>query len=150
MLILRFGELLKTSRPGKHLPEIILPAYHSEGLCVVHTYKAYIKRTRKLRGSQGRLFIQTVKPHRPVQRDTFGKWIRVTLQLAGVDMGVFAPHSSRSAATSAAKAKGVPLATILRTAGWESANTFRKFYDLPVVRDPKFAETVLGAAEMSD
>ena len=148
MLIIRFGELLKTSGPGRHLGEITLPAYTREpGLCVVRTYQAYLARTRRYRKGKGLLFLQTLKPFSPIKRSTFGKWIRATLMLAGVDMTVFAPHSSRGAATSAANAKGVPIGTILKTAGWASECTFRKFYDRPVNRDVNFAKSVLSTLD---
>lgn len=144
-LILRFGELLKTTRPGKHLAEIVLPAYTQvTGLCVVQTYRAYVTRTKRYRKTQGQLFLQTIKPYKPITRDTFGKWVKATMLAAGVDMGIFGPHSTRSATTSKAMGKGVPLATILRTAGWESECTFRKFYNKPVARDVTFAESVLA------
>lgn len=146
LLTLRFGELLKTSRPGNHLSEINLPAFDDKpGLCVVRTYKSYLKRTqghRKVRG-RGLLFLQTVKPFKPIARNTLGKWVKKTLQRAGINMHVFSPHSTRSASTSSAMAKGVPLSTVLRTAGWRSEDTFRKFYDKPVARDTQFAKAIM-------
>ena len=144
-LILRFSSLLKTSKPGKHLGEIVLPAFDSvPGLCVVRTFRAYITRTKRHRGSGARLLLQTIRPFRPIARDTLGKWVKAVLMAAGVDMQIFGVHSTRSASTSAACGKGVPLMTILRTAGWERECTFRQFYDMPVTRNTKFADSVLG------
>ena len=48
---------------------------------------------------------------------------------AGVDMGIFKTHSTRSASTSAASHLGVNIQTIMKTAGWTNANTFAKFYN---------------------
>ena len=145
-LVLRFDTLLKTSRPGKHMSEVVLPAFDQEpGLCVVRTYKAYITRTKRYRKSKGKLFIITIKPFTPISRDAFGHWIRHTLAKAGIDLGIFGCHTCRGAATSKVKAAGVPLATIIKTAGWESSNTFRKFYDRPINRSVEFASTVLEA-----
>ena len=93
------------------------------------------------------MFLQTQQPHNAIKKDTFGKWVKATLQNAGIDMQVFSPHSVRSAATSAAKGKGVPLSTILRTAGWETDCVFRKFYDRPIGRNITFAKTVLESVD---
>lgn len=143
-VILRFGQLLKTSKPGRHLHEIVLPAYgRQRELCVVHTYLAYIRRTLPLRGKKRFLFISTIKPHAPIARDTLGNWIRNVLTKAGVDMQLYSPHSTRGAATSKAKCKGVSIQTIIKTAGWSSDQTFRKFYDRPITRNTQFADSVL-------
>ena len=143
-IILRFGDLQKQSRPGFHVGELILPAYPMEqGLCVRNTYLAYIKRTKPLRRCTA-LFITTQRPHGRATRDTLSRWVKQVLQCSGVDLSVFSPHSIRGAATSAAAANKVPLATILKTAGWSQENTFRAFYHRPVTRDHRFVEGVLG------
>ena len=145
MLILRFDKLLKTSKPGSHLDEIVLPAYTSEpGLCVVQTYLAYVRRTKRFRSKQGQLLISTVKPHGPVSKDTVGKWVKATLQVAGIDLALYGVHSTRAAATSKAWMKGLPLQSIIKTAGWCSDNTFRKFYKKPITRSGDFANTLLN------
>ena len=46
-----------------------------------------------------------------------------------------------------ALAKGVPLATITKTAGWESNSTFRRFYNRPITRAGDFAQAILNTAE---
>jgi hypothetical protein len=46
-------------------------------------------------------------------------------------------HSTRAAATSAAQKCGVPLADILRNAGWTNAQTFQKFYKRNIVLGKK-------------
>ena len=55
---------------------------------------------------------------------------------AGIDTA-FAPHSTRAAATSKAKSHGIPLNTIIRTAGWSSMSVFGKFYDKPIKESSK-------------
>lgn len=40
----------------------------------------------------------------------------------------FTAHSTRSASTSKAILSGIPLATIVKTAGWANAKTFEKLY----------------------
>ena len=150
-LIISFSKVLKTSKPGNHCGEIVIPAYETDKrLCVVCTYKAYIKRTLKLRKKSGKLFIATIKPFDPISRDTFGRWIRETMARAGIDLARFGSHSTRGAATSMALAKGVPVATIIKTAGWKYSDTFRKFYNRPITRDGGFAQALLDASAQDE
>ena len=59
----------------------------------------------------------------------------------------FGVHSTRAAATSAAMMKGVPLASILKTAGWSNARSFEKFYHKKLSetqRELSFQSAILG------
>ena len=62
----------------------------------------------------------------------------------GIDTSIFKPNSTRSAATSAAKAANVPLDEIMATAGWYSSSVFAVFYNKPLSTDKSFANGVLG------
>ena len=55
------------------------------------------------------------------------------LESSGIDSHKCTPHSTRAAATSRAKQKDVSLDVILAHVGWNSAETFQKFYDKPVI-----------------
>uniref|UniRef100_A0A8W8MU17 Tyr recombinase domain-containing protein n=1 Tax=Magallana gigas TaxID=29159 RepID=A0A8W8MU17_MAGGI len=146
MLIIRYGDLLKQSKPGHHLDEICIAAYPNDvDLCIVNVYMEYVQRTMKLRGSGSRLFISTQKPHNSVSVDTIGRWIKGIMKSAGIDIKCFAPHSTRSAATSAAANAKLSVDTILRTAGWTSDNTFRKFYNKPVNLCSDFSNALLDS-----
>ena len=61
---------------------------------------------------------------------------------SGVDVNVFSAYSTRHAATSAAKRKGVNIDIIRKTAGWtKDSETFARFYDQQVVVEAdQFAE----------
>ena len=143
-LILRFKSLLKQSRPGSHLEEIILPAYPQIGLCVVSTFAEYVKRTKGHRAqTDNKLFLTVIKPFKPISRDTLSRWVKLMLRRAGVDMGMFTPHSVRAASSSAAYTCKLPLQTILKTAGWSRESTFRRFYQKPIKRDSTFARSIL-------
>ena len=61
---------------------------------------------------------------RPV---TIGHWIKDTLKMVGMDIERFTAHSTRSASTSQAQMKGVPVMDILRVANWISRSTFERF-----------------------
>ena len=81
----RIGDLIKQSRPGKHISELTFPAYVADvGLCVVQTVKSYITRTDQQRAkcNTSRLFISTIAPHQPVSRDTISRWVMLALRAA--------------------------------------------------------------------
>lgn len=129
----RFGDLLKHSRPGKHQTELILKAFAPDRrLCIVTVLSEYLCRTKPIR-KDTRLFLSCVEPHRAVTKDTISRWLKQTLNLAGVDMTIFTPHSTRAASTSAATRAKVPVETILKTAGWTRNSTFACYYKKPLM-----------------
>ncbi len=137
-----FGDVMKHSRPGTHTAELTLPGYAPDRrLCIVTTYSEYVLRTKSIRRSHT-LFIGTIRPHSPVSKDTVAKWIKKVMSLAGIDVSIFAPHSVRSASTSAVR---VPIATIVRTASWSGVGTFQKYYKKPI--NKSFGEGVLQLAK---
>ena len=113
-------------------------------LCVVTRLNEYIERTESLRSVESRLFIGYVKPHKGVSKDTISQWIRTDMTDAGIDINVFKPHSTRSAATSKVLQSCVPIQDILKLAGWSNQRTFDRFYNKPVNYSSGFAEAVLG------
>ncbi len=140
-VVIRMGDMLKQSRPGYHLNEMSLPSYPSdEALCPVSCLRTYLRRSEPLRKGNSKLFVSHAPPHASVSKTTIARWIKETLKLAGIDTSIFTPHSTRAASTSQAK---VPLATILRTAGWSKDCTFRKFYKKPVSGNSDFGLSLL-------
>ena len=63
-----------------------------------------------------------------MSKDTIARWVRTVMMGAGLDVAIFKPHSTRSAATSKAKRACVPLTDILKHAGWCNHRTFDRFY----------------------
>ena len=126
------AERLKTSKPGKSVT-LKFGCLLGEALCTKCTLVAYTSCTKALRGNGpsdfvSKLFISYIKPHQPISTVTLSRWIKSVLASAGIDTSVFKTHSVRSAATSHAHAKGVPIAEILRAADWTNERTFRKYY----------------------
>ncbi|CAG2237081.1 unnamed protein product [Mytilus edulis] len=142
---IRYGDLLKQTRPGYQLPEIFIEAFKPDyRICVVHTLHEYLERTNKLRFNNTQLFLSFQKPYKPVKKGTIAKWIKQVLILAGIDMTIFTPHSTRGAATSYVSGR-IPIATILRTAEWRKDSVFRKFYQRPITNDSSFSKEILLA-----
>jgi len=132
-LKIRFGDLLKHSRPGHHQHEILLPAFTDDiTLCIVYHIYEYLIRTEPLRGECKQLFVSYIKPHKAVSKCTISRWIKILMRKAGIDMTVFTPHSTRGASTSAMARSGIPLKTIMQTAGWTNEHTFAVFYNRPL------------------
>ena len=144
-LVIRIGDLVKQSRPGYHMSEMSIPEYSQDNrLCPIVTLKCYMERTKNIRGKTTKLFISCIKPHGPITKSTLSRWIKDTMSLAGINVNIFTPHSTRTASTSKAK---VPLATILKTAGWAKDCTFRKYYKKPVCSDTDFGLSLLEATQ---
>lgn len=140
----RIGDLLKTSRPGVHLSELVFPAYTPEkDLCVFTAICCYLERTADIRGSITRFFVTTKTPVRLASRDTIRRWTRNVMRDAGIDLTIFSPHSTRSASSSKASLT-LPVSTIMATVGWSSESAFAKYYRRPLSRQTVFANAVLG------
>ena len=54
------------------------------------------------------------------------------MNLAGIDVEQYCVHSSRSAASSYAKSRGVSLKDIAVSAGWRSERTFSLHHDIEI------------------
>ena len=137
--------LLKHSTPANKTSNVITFEAYAEDkrLCPVFLLRHYFKRTELLRsGSQ--LLINHQKPHKAVSKDTISRWIKLTLQKAGINTTIFKPHSTHSASTSAAAASSLDITKILKTANWTRASTFQKFYRKDIVKSTaSFGNTVL-------
>ena len=139
----RIRDLLKTSRPGHHLSEVSFDAFiPNSRLCVVTTLRDYLARTQEVRGNTTSLLLTSRTPVRPASRDTIRRWTRDIMKYSGIDVSIFAPHSTRGA--SCGKAKLVlPIDTIIDTIGWSKDSVFRKFYDKPLCQKSLFSSVVM-------
>ena len=137
----------KTSKPGHSPTGITISEFKQDTrICPLTALKEYLDRTQGLRNGEKCLFISYVRPHGAVSRDTISRWAKSVLESSGIDSHKFSPHSTRAAAASKAKQKDVPLDVILAHVGWRSAETFRKFYDKPLVTP---ANSIMASAILS-
>lgn len=139
LIIIKIDNLIKTSRPGTHQPLIRLP-YIKENpkICPALALKSYINKTENLRSDRNcdYLFISFKKPHKKVGSQTLGHWVKEVLEASGIDMSMFGAHSTRHAATSAARRAGVSLEVVRRAAGWsQTSNVFLKYYNREVAEN---------------
>ena len=144
--VFRIEKLTKTRRSGPPRTYTVM-AFTEEVLCPVCALRQYLEATKEVRNSGTNraepLLISYRKPYTAISAATIGRWIKQVLQQAGVDTEVFTAHSTRSAACSAARARGVSIADVMATAGWPRKSTFEHFYHKPI-NATKFTEAVLG------
>lgn len=130
-ILIKIPDILKTTKIGSKQPILYLPFFtENPSICPAETLLCYLNRTAPLRKSDS-LFVAIKKPHKPVGTQTLSRWIKRTLSDCGIDVTVFSAHSTRHAATSRARSRGVSIDTIRNTAGWSgNSNTFGSIRDL--------------------
>ena len=126
---------MKTTKPGFHQSPIVFSEYPSNRkICIVTTITHYLE-IRKDLGTTDQLIVSYKKPHKAVTTSTISRWCKVILGKAGIDIGKYSSHSTRSACTrSKAKIKGLSLSETNKAAGWKETSTFRRFYDKPIFK----------------
>ena len=144
-------KVLEITKPGQHIKPIVFHSYPNRNTCIVQHLLRYCALTAPLRpqSDRGQLLVSYRRPHAPVVEDTISRWIKASLESAGINTAVFAAHSTRSAGTSAAAHHEAPLDLIMQAANWQHARTFAKFYhrDVPVsAQDTTFMDAVLKSA----
>lgn len=149
---LRIVGLLKTSRPGHHMGELVVKSCPKEPkLCPVAMLKTYVARTEQYRQGkekvQSTLFISYGGSHGAVGPSTIGRWVKAGLREAGIRG--FSAHSARAAAGSAAKER-MPVDQILKNVGWASESTFAKHYDRPIASLQSIDQVLLRRFESTD
>lgn len=142
------SEAIKTSRPNTHQPLLKLPYYDEKPqICPARTLLCYKNKTDSFRANVNNLFISYRKPHVKVTSQTLSHWIKDVLHKSGIDTSVYSSHTTRHASTSKAKAVGLNVDTIRKTAGWStSSSVFARFYNRDIIsshQDDLFARSIL-------
>ncbi len=117
-------------------------------LCPVKTLEAYLARTEKIRKSSA-LFVISKEPYTGASRATISRWVKTSMANAGVDIGVYKPHSTRHASVSKAHQMGIPTEVILSRAGWKSDCCFAKYYLKPIQNANQDAQSDFQSAVLS-
>ena len=125
------NKLLKHSRRSLHRNPVGFLAFPDNKIfSTVNMLKEYLSRTKDIRSKNHftELLISYQSPYRPVSKDTIRGWIKHIMEMTGINVEIFTPHSSRAASTSYVINQGVPIRAMLRAAGWSQESTFVKFY----------------------
>lgn len=125
--IFEFSGLLKQSRPGYKTPAVHMKSHPPDRYCTYVVVKEYLSRNCINKKWRRITFINYVKPHKAVTRDTVSQWIKMVLNVSGINTDIFGSHSVRSAPVSKAKLAAVPVDEISRKVGWSNAGTMSKF-----------------------
>ena len=88
------------------------------------------------------MFISWAKPHGPVSRDRFSRWVKLVLGKADIDTCTFSSHSTCVASMSAVVRRGSALSAIVKAAGWSIEWAFAKFYS-KVTASQNFGQMLL-------
>lgn len=145
-ILIKIPKKIKTSKRNGYQPVLNLPYFkENPKICVASTLETYLKSTKEIRGSEKTLFISFKKPYKAVGKQTLSRWVKCILSESGINTDIFSAHSTRHAASSAAKRNGVSLDVIRKAAGWtEKSKTFAKFYDREIVANQEsFALAIL-------
>ena len=129
LVFLRPG-LSKQDRPNHYGTKIFVPYFeHNKKLDPKRAIAIYLKRTEETRKDEGKLFLSTVKPFKPVTSQTISRWLVNTIKMAyeNTDFKVKA-HSTRAIGPSWALFNGASMKSILESADWSTDTTFIKFY----------------------
>ena len=138
----------KRGNPNQLAQAFLARFPHNKKLCPVETFRHYLKKTHSVRptvhcSKPDPLFISYVKPRKAISSATIGRWLRLTIEDAGINTDIFKAHSVRSASTTAAANGSVSLDEIMKMADWSCSSTFQKFYYKPVFNS-KYCQTVLN------
>ena len=87
---------------------VVIASFEEELLCPMACLRVYEKATAKFREDEAamQLFLAVVPPHQPVSSSAIVQWIKKSLERAGLEP-TFSPHSTRSAASTAAALSGL-------------------------------------------
>ena len=146
---------LKQSKPTRKPQPVIFHQYpHNEQLCPVRLVRVYLEKRMalSLETPYDVFFLTHRRPHHPATKDTIDLWVKSVLQLSGVDIDIYKPHSCRSASTSHAKLAGVPLEDILRAGQWKSSDCFydREIEQTDFTSTQPFADSILNVLSDPD
>ena len=75
-----------------------------------------------------RLFISFIKPHKAITSSSIARWLRQTLESAGINTAIFGGHSTWEASASTTFKAGITVNNILKAANWKSKSVFQRFY----------------------
>ena len=146
---------LKTTRSGQPPKVVKCVSWDAEELDVSFYVQKYMDKTFSFRcrsyrrglGKPTQLFLS----HRtglPVTRSTISRWIKEVMGMAGIDIKMFSPGSTRGASVSAAARRGASLTQILINGNWTNLGTYQRFYHR-TVDDTPVGRLILEEANVS-
>ena len=134
---------LKHTRPGSPATTVTCVEWDAPELNVAQYVLYYMQRTLKFRRKAWRIHEKDEKQlflsHRtgkPVLKASISRWLREVMELAGIDVSTFAPHSTRGASISEATRRGATATKILAQGNWTNLGTYERFYNREIHDTP--------------
>ena len=115
---------LLARKTGISSPQLLKPYDVNERICPVKAIHHFLSLGRRIR-QVGEKFLFISSRGNRAHVDTLRHWVTDLLEESGVKASA---GSCRSAATSAAFLRELPIDVILKAAGWARESTFRKYY----------------------
>ena len=151
-LVFVIPSILKHSKRGSPPTKVVCVKWDAPELNVEDyvlyymqkTFKYRLKSWNKNKEDSKQLFLSH-RTGRPVKRASISRWIREVMQLAGIDITLFAPHSSRGASISEATRRGASPQQILSQGNWTNLGTYQRFYNREV-HDTPIGRLILQAS----
>ena len=108
------------------------------------TFKYRLKAWKKDKKDVKQLFL-SYRTGRPVVRASISRWVREVMDLSGIDISTFAPHSTRGASISEATRRGATPSQILSQGNWSNLGTYQRFYNREI-HDTPIGQLILQAS----
>ena len=118
-------------KTGISEPQVLKPFPEIERLCPVKAIRHFLLLARRIR-AEAENFLFVSSRGKRAHIDTLRHWVVDLLEESGVKATA---GSCRSAATSSAFLRAIPIDVIMRSAGWARENTFRRYYQRQVLSE---------------
>ena len=73
---------------------------------------------------------------KPVKKQTISRWIREVMEMSGIDISVYGPHSTRGASISEATRRGASVDNLMKHGHWKNLGTYSRFYNRELCETP--------------
>jgi site-specific recombinase XerD len=124
-----FREKRKCKVRGRHSLSRLIPRFHEcQRICPVLAIEKFLVCAQRIRKNESFLFVSSLGLR--ASKDTLRRWVTDVLSRCGISASA---GSCRSAATSSALERNWPVDEIMKSAGWSSESTFRRYYDRQVL-----------------
>ena len=151
-LVFVIPSILKHTRRGSPASKIVCVSWDAPELNVEDYVLYYMSKTLKYRLKAWKknkvdvkqLFL-SYRTGRPIKKASISRWVREVMNLSGIDISTFAPHSTRGASISEATRRGATPSQILSQGNWSNLGTYQRFYNREI-HDTPIGQLILQAS----
>ena len=144
--------ILKHSKRGSPASKVVCVTWDAPELNVADYVLYYMSKTLKFRlkawnknKEEVKQLFLSYRTGRPVAKASISRWVREVMDLSGIDITTFAPHSTRGASISEATKRGATPKQILSQGNWSNLGTYQRFYNREI-HDTPIGQLILQAS----